>query len=61
MRHAASAMDKKHHLLTDQEDWEGDQKEKKRLEIQERARQRIAEAEAKDPNLKAKNPHLLDE
>jgi hypothetical protein len=61
VKFAAKNMGSKHHLLSEQELWEQEQKEQKRLQIQERARQRIAEAEAKDPRLKAKNPHLLDE
>ncbi len=56
----SAASDAKHHLLSAQEDWEEQQKEDKRKEIQERARQRITEAEHKDPSLRAKNPGLLE-
>ena len=59
LKHATRNMDKKHHLLTKQEEWEEEQKEKKRLEMQERTRQRIAEAEKNNPDLKKKNPHIL--
>lgn len=51
------------HILTEEEDRraaaEWDDKERRRLELQERVRCRQAEAEAKNPKLEAKNPHLL--
>ena len=58
LKHASSSakQDGKHHLLSDQEQWEEEQKELKRQQIQERARQRLAEAEKNNPALKEKNP-----
>jgi hypothetical protein len=35
-RHATRNMDSKHHLLTQQEEWEENEKEKKRIQMQER-------------------------
>ena len=47
------------HLLSEQEDREEEEKEQKRQEIRERAKQRIEQAERQNPNLIAKNPHIL--
>jgi hypothetical protein len=52
-----------HHIMSEKEDaqadWEFEEKQRKQQALQEKARRRLAEAEAKNPALKQKNPHLL--
>ena len=47
------------HVLSEQEDLELDDKLEKQRAVQEKVRARQAAAEAKDPSLKERNPHLL--
>ena len=59
-KHTQKTLPSSRHLLSEAEDQALEEKLEKQRQVQEKVKARLAEAERKDPNLRSKNPHILE-